>query len=177
MDKNGYLSKSDFLLHKAEELVINASVQEVNLIACGGIAVHMLSDSIGAQSPRPWNHKDIDFVVPLSQLSKAIAFFKAIGYVKVFVPYKKQRLVSNHIRFANVFDEKKVLVDIYGLSVVNVIFIEWKGVKIMLLCPRVELENWLDRKRRLGSKPSINLSIDLLTEVVNKKLFGEHELR
>lgn len=177
MDKqDDRASKSHFLLQRAEELVNNASDYGVDLIVCGGLAIHMLSDFLGAQSPRPWNHKDIDFIVPLSQLSKAIAFFKNLEYTRVFAPYKKQRLAKNHIRFANIIDEKKILVDLYGQSRVPVVKIERNNSKIMLLSPRIELENWLDRRRRLGSKPSIDLSIELLKNIVNKNLFQENKL-
>ena len=81
-------TKSDVLLKTSEELIENARLFGVDLIICGGIGVHVLSNVLKRDSPRTWNHKDIDFVVPLSQFQRAIAFFKTIGYSSVFVPHK-----------------------------------------------------------------------------------------
>jgi hypothetical protein len=163
-------SKSEFLLKRTEELVNKSSVFQVDLIVCGGLAIHILSDFLGRKSPRPWNHKDIDFIVPLSQFSKTIAFFKSLGYVKIFVPYKKSHLLKNHIRFGNQIDDFKVLVDVYGQPKVVVVKVKHGGFDFPIVSPRIELENWVDRKRRLGSKPSIDLSIEFLKLAVTKNL-------
>jgi hypothetical protein len=63
-DKNDPLTKSDFLLFKAEEIIKQASAQEISLIICGEIELHFLSNYFGLKSPRKWNHKDIDFMCP-----------------------------------------------------------------------------------------------------------------
>ena len=168
--------KSDFLLKKAQDFSLKAKAYEVDLVVCGGLAIHMLSDFLKRDSLRAWNHKDIDFIVPLSQLSKAIAFFKEMGFIKVFVPHKKRRLTKNHARLANVMQGQKVLVDIYGLPRVPIIRIERDGTKIALVSPRLELENWIDRRQRLGSRPAIDLSIEFLSYVVNKGSLKEEEL-
>ena len=169
-------SKSDFLLKTAKELVHKASDFEVDLVICGGLAVHMLSNFLKRDSPRPWNHKDIDFIVPLSQFSKAIAFFKSLGYTKVFVPHKKARLTKNHVRFGNEVNNTKILVDLYGEPKISIIKIKQNNIEIPLVSPRIELENWEDRKQRVGSKPSINLSIEFLKRVIEKNIFEEEEL-
>lgn len=169
-------SKSDFLLETMERLVCKSSDLGVELVICGGLAIHILSDVLKRDSPRPWNHKDIDFVVPLSQFSKAIPFFKSLSYTKVFVPYKKRRIVKNHVRFGKNVNNTKILVDIYATPKVSIIKIKRNNVEFLLLSPRVELENWKDREHREGSKPSINLSIDFLECVVAMNLFEEEEL-
>lgn len=169
-------SKSDVLMKTTEKLIDRAPDFGFELVVCGGLAVHMLSDFLRRASPRPWNHKDIDFIVPLSQFSKAIAFFKSLGYARGFVPRKKARLVQNHIRFGNTINETKVLVDLYGESKISVVRIQRNNIKIPLLSPRVELENWKDREKRLGPKPSISLSIKFLNYVASEELFEEEEL-
>ena len=169
-------SKSDFLLKTTLELVDKSSDFGVDLVVCGGLAVHILSNFLKRDSPRPWNHKDIDFIVPLSQFSKAIAFFKSLGYTKVFVPHKKARLTKNHVRFGNKVNDTKILVDLYGEPKISIIKIKQNNIEIPLLFPRIELENWEDRKEREGSKPSINLSIEFLKSVIKKDLFEEEEL-
>jgi len=170
------LSKSDLLINIAEKLVGKASSFGLNLVVCGGIAVHLLSKYLKRDSPRQWNHKDIDFVVPLSQFPKTIAFFKSLGYTKVFVPHKKARLAKNHFRFGNIIKNMKVLVDIYGKPEIFIVRIHQNDIEIPLLSPRIELENWKDRERRTGPKPSISLTIDFLQSIVEKKLFDEEKL-
>lgn len=169
-------SKSDFVLETTKKLVDKASDFGLELVVCGGISVHMLSKYLKRDSPRQWNHKDIDFVVPLSQLSRAIAFFKSLGYTKVFVPHKKARVAKNHFRFGNIINNVKILVDIYGKPKMAIVRINQNGIEIPLLSPRIELENWRDRERRVGPRPSIRLSIDFLQSVVERKLFEEEEL-
>lgn len=169
-------SKSDFLLETMEKLVCKSSDFGVDLVICGGLVIHILSDVLKRDSPRPWNHKDIDFVVPLPQFSKAIPFFKSLGYIKVFVPYKKRRIVKNHVRFGKNVNNTKILVDIYGTPKVSIIKTKRNNIEFLLLSPRVELENWKDREQREGSKPSIDLSIDFLKCVVAMNLFEEEEL-
>jgi len=168
--------KSEFLLKKAQELILKAKAHKIDLVVCGGLAIHMLSDFSKRNSTRAWNHKDIDFLVPLSQFSKTIAFFKEIGFVRAFIPTKKSRLTKNNIRFANVIEGQKILVDVYGLSIIPIIRITCNESEITLISPQFELENWLDRKKRLGSKPAINLTINFLNEVIRKDLFKEEEI-
>lgn len=168
--------KSDFLLKKSQEFCLSAKASGTELIVCGGLAIHMLSDFLSRESPRPWNHKDVDFIVPLSQFSKAIVLFKDMGFVKVFVPHKKRRLTKNHMRFGKVVEGEKILVDIYGLPRVPIVKIKRNDAEIALLSPRLELENWIDRGQRLGSKPAIDLSIEFLKSVIDRRLFKEEEL-
>ena len=165
--------KSDFFLKTTEKLVDKSSDFGVDLVVCGGLAVHILSNFLKRDSPRPWNHKDIDFIVPLSQFSKAIAFFKSLGYTKVFVPHRKARLTKNHVRFGTNVNNIKILVDVYGEPKISIIRIKQNNNEIPLLSPRIELENWKDRKKREGSKSSINLSIEFLKFVIEKNLFEE----
>jgi hypothetical protein len=113
--------KSDFLLKETEELISKAKTWGVDLVICGGLAIHMLSDFLKRNSPRAWNHKDIDLLVPLSQLSTVIVFFKDLGFVRVFVPYKKTRLTKNHMRFGTTVRGHKVLVDIYGIARIPIV--------------------------------------------------------
>ena len=169
-------SKSEVLVKTTEKLVDKARDFEFELVVCGGIAVHMLLDYLKRNSPRRWNHKDIDFIVPLSQFSRAIAFFKSEGYARVFVPHKKARLTKNHVRFGNIIDKTKVLLDLYGEPKISVVRIKRNDIKIPLLSPRIELENWKDREKRLGPKPSISLSIQFLNYVLSQNLFEEEEL-
>lgn len=137
----------------------------------------MISDHFGRQSPRLWNHKDIDFLIPVSQFSQAIAMFKNLGYVKMFVPYKKARLTENHVRFGSLIDGRKVLVDLYAQNKISTIRITHKNISYLLLSPQKELDNWKDRRKRDGSKPSIDLSIEFLDQVVNKEVFEENEIQ
>ena len=168
--------KSDFLLQVSKELVKKSRDFGINLAICGGVAVNLLSDFLKQDSPRRWKHKDIDLVVPLSQFATAIAFFKSLGYIKAVVSYKRRRLVKNHVRFVGEVYKKKVLVDVYGLSKVPTIEIEKDNNRILLLSPRIELENWKDRQERVGAKPSISLSIKLLQYTVRNKIFQEKEI-
>jgi len=168
--------KSDFLLERTQNFILRAKAYGIDLVVCGGLAIHMLSDFLGRESVRTWNHKDIDFIVPLSQFSKAIAFFKEIGFVKVFVPYKKRRLTKNHTRLGNVIEGQKILVDIYGLLRIPIVRIERNKTQIALISPRLELDNWIDRRQRLGSKPAIDLSIEFLKNVVNDDLIKEEDI-
>lgn len=170
-------SKSDVLMKTTEKLIERATDFGFELVVCGGIAVHMLSDYLKRDSLRPWNHKDIDFIVPLSQFSRAIAFFKSEDYVRVFVPHKKARLTENHIRFGKIIDDTKVLVDLYGEAEISVARIKRNNIQIPVLSPKIELENWEDREKRIGSKPSISLSIELLNHVVSEALLEEEELK
>jgi hypothetical protein len=172
MDK---LAKSDFLLQKAKELIARSSEYEVDLVLCGGVSIHILSDFLHRESSRPWNHKDIDFVVPLSQFGKAIIFFKDLGYAKVFTPYKKAHLIRNHTRFGTKVDNAKILVDIYGLHQVPIIRVTNGDLEIPLISPRIELDNWIDRKKRLGGGPSVDLSIEFLRSVTERN-FAEQIL-
>lgn len=164
------LSKSDFLLQQAKELVARSSEYGVDLVLCGGLSIHILSDFLCRQSSRPWNHKDVDFLVPLSQFGRAIVFFKSLGYVNVFVPYKKARLMRNHLRFVAEISNVKVLVDLYGLREIPTVRVRHDDFELPLLSPRLELENWIDRKKRLGSKPSIDLSIEFLESAIVRNL-------
>ena len=160
-----------------EELVCEATKFGVDLVVCGGIGIRILSNFLGRHSSRSWNHKDIDFIVPLSQLSRAIAYFKTLGYARVFVPHKKARLTENHVRFGNIVNEVKVLVDVYGKAKPQIIRIRRNDLEIQLLSPRIELENWKDRERRVGPKPSIRLSIDFLEDVMKQGSLEEEELK
>lgn len=169
-------SKSDVLMKTTEKLIESAIDFGFELVVCGGIAVHILSDYLKRDSPRPWNHKDIDFIVPLRQFSRAIAFFKSDGYMRVFVPHKKARLTENHIRFGKIIDNTKVLVDLYGEPEISVVKIKRNNIEIPLLSPKIELENWKDREKRLGPKPSISLSIKFLNHIVSEELLEEEEL-
>lgn len=169
-------SKSDVLMKTTEKLIESATDFGFELVVCGGIAVHMLSDYLKRDSPRPWDHKDIDFIVPLSQFSRAIAFFKSEGYVKVYVPHKKARLTENHVRFGKIVDKRKVLVDLYGEAEISVAKIKRNDIGIPVLSPKIELENWKDRETRIGPKPSISLSIEFLNYVVSEALLEEEEL-
>ena len=168
--------KSDFLLEKAQDFILKAKFYNIDLVVCGGLAIHMLSDSVERGSPRAWSHKDVDFLVPLSQLSKAIAFFKEMGFAKAFIPHKKSRLTKNHARLVNVIEGRKILIDIYGLPKIPIIRIEHNETIIALISPRLELENWIDRRQRLGPRPSIDLSIEFLNSVVDRGSFKEEEL-
>jgi len=168
--------KSDFLLEKAQDFMQRAKAYGIDLIVCGGLAIHMLSDFLGRESVRAWNHKDIDFIVPLSQFSKAIAFFKEIGFVRVFVPHKKRRFSKNHTRLGNVIEGQKVLVDIYGLPRISIVRIERNETQIAVISPRLELDNWIDRRQRVGSKPAIDLSIEFLKNVISSELFKEEDI-
>jgi len=169
-------TKSDVLLKTTKEMIESARVFGVDLIICGGIGVHVLSNVLKRDSPRPWNHKDIDFVVPLSQFQRAISFFKTLGYTSVFVPNKKSRLTENHIRFGNQINKTKILVDLYGVPKLAIIKIEQNNNRVLLLSPRIELENWKDRQKRIGSTPSINLTIEFLEHIIDEGLFTEEEI-
>lgn len=168
--------KSDFLLKKALEYQLKAKAYNIDLVICGGLAIHVLSNFRKRNSPRIWNHKDIDYVVPISQFSKTIAFFKEIGFVKAFIPYKKRRLTKDHMRFVNETESQKILVDVYGLPKIPIIAVEHDEVKIALVSPSLELENWKDRRQRLGPKPAIDLSIEFLSSVLKEGSFKEKEL-
>lgn len=150
-----------------------SSLFGVRFVVCGGWAIHILSDHFGRKTGRPWNHKDIDLNVPLSQLPAAIAFFKGMKFVRTFVAHKKARLTKYHYRFGGTFAGRKILVDIYGVEKIPFIKIPWKGSEFLVVSPRIELENWIDRKKRQGSKPSIELSIEFLEHIVKKDIFRE----
>ena len=170
-------SKSEFRMKIAEKLVDKSSEFGVRLVICGGIAVHILSNYMKRDSPRPWNHKDIDFIVPLSHFSRAIAYFKTLGFTRVFVAHKKARLTENHVRFGKNVNDVKILVDVYGKAKISIIRIKQNDREISLLSPRIELENWKDRERRLGPKPSIRLSIDFLEDAIKTGSFEEEEIK
>ena len=59
-------------------------------------------------------------------------------------------------------DHKKILVDLYGQPKITIIRVKQNNVEIPLLSPRIELENWKGRRKRLGPRLSIDLTIGFL---------------
>lgn len=169
--------KGQLLLTFLKVINEKSSIFGFRFVVCGGWAIHILSDYFGRKTGRPWNHKDIDLQVPLSQLHSAIPFFKSIKFVKGFVPYKKARLVKNYYKFSGKFDGQKILVDVYGADKIPVIKIPWRGSEFLVISPRLELENWIDRKKRQGSRQSIELSIEFLEAIVKEGNYTEDEIR
>ena len=168
--------KNQLLFTVLKNINDKSQVFGFRFVVCGGLAIHILSDHFGRKSSRPWNHKDIDLMVPLSQFSSAIMFCKSINFVESFVSYKKKRLVKNHKRFSGTIDGQKIMVDIHGMKKIPIIKIPWNGSEFFVISPRVELENWVDRKKRQGSTSSILLSIKFLESIISKNDYTEEVL-
>lgn len=93
--------------------------------------------------------------------------------MRTFIPFKKALLSQDYYKFASEVDGVKILVDVYSKLQISAVQVEKDNKSCLLISPHAELANWQDRLKRIGPKPSVIMSIDFLTSVVNERNFEE----